>query len=284
MLALRIEAALQLLELTAELVEPLGCVLLILEAEGVAWIALRDVRLRSRLDSDGVEHLLIVGLLGGIDSSHGRSWLLHARQAARSGNREAWRRRPRNRFERPDDARRCRRNDRLRQDRPRDRSARGGASGGHSDADHRPQGRHGKPGAHVSGARWRELRSLGQHFGRTGGRAHARGVRREDRGIVEGRARRAGDRTRAHPEVEGCSGCDHLHAGLVGRGAAQRDRLAWRSPALVGDRGRNAPGRDRGHRHKPPRPCGSHGRPALEPRARAPVEPDRKRLAGGEEP
>ena len=57
-----------------------------------------------------------------------------------------------------------------------------------------------------------------------------------------------------------------------------------RAAALVGHRGRGAAGRDRGHRDEPARPRRGHRRPALEPRARAPLEPDRERLAGRAEP
>ena len=52
-----------------------------------------------------------------------------------------------------------------------------------------------------------------------------------------------------------------------------------RAEALVGHRGGGAAGRDRGHGDEPARARRHHSRPALEPRARAALEPDRERLA-----
>ena len=188
------------------------------------------------------------------------------------------------RLERPDDARRRRRHDRLGQDRARDRPARGGAAGRHSGADHRPEGRHGQPRAHVPRPRTGELPALGERVRRPGRRNHGRAARREDGDDLARGARRPGHRPRADPAAEGRRRRHDLHARLVRRRAAERDRLAARAGALLGHRGRDAARRDRGHGDEPARARRDHRRPALEPRARAALEPDRERLAGRARP
>ena len=163
---------------------------------------------------------------------------------------------------------------------PRGRPARGGAPRGHPGADHRPEGRHGQPRAHVPRPRAGELPAVGERVRRAGRGDHGRAARREDGDDLARGPRGAGHRPRADPAAEGRGRRDDLHARLVRGRAAQRDRLAARAGALVGHRGRDAARRDRGHRDEPARPRRDHRRPAVEPRARAALEPDRERLAG----
>ena len=106
-----------------------------------------------------------------------------------------------------------------------------------------------------------------------------RRARRPGGRTVAGGPRRVRDRAGADPGTARRRGADDLHTGLVRRSAAQPRRLAEGTAALVGDRGGDAAGRDRGHRHQPARARRDRGRPAREPRARPALEPRRARLA-----
>ena len=231
-----------------------------------------------------VDHRAILRVTLSYTRRHGRSRLVRPRQGHRSRDGQAGHRRPRHRLERPDDARRHRRHDRLRQDRARDRPARGGAPRGHSGADHRPEGRHGQPRAHVPRPCAGELPALGERLRRPGRGDHGRAARREDGDDLARGAGGAGHRARADPEAEGRGRRHDLHARLVRGRAAERARLAARAGALVGHRGGDAARRDRGHGDEPARARRDHRRSAVEPRARAALEPDRERLAGRARP
>ena len=169
--------------------------------------------------------------------------------------------------------------DRLGQDRPRGRPARGGAPRGDPDARARPEGRHDEPRARVPGPRAGELPPVGERGRRAGGRRLGRRVRREAGDDLARGPRGERHRPRAPAGAEGRGRRHDLHARLDRRRPAQHRRLARRAGALVGHRCGGAARRDRGDGDEPPRARRDQGRPALEPRARPALEPDRERVA-----
>ena len=156
---------------------------------------------------------------------------------------------------------------------------------GHSRADHRSQGRHGEPRAHLPGSLAGELPALGERVRRPGGRHHGRGSSPR-------RPRRPGARG-SPPRASGPSGSssykDAADVTIYTPGSAAGVPLnvigsLARAHALLGHRGRDAPRRDRRHGHEPPRARRDRRRSALEPRARPALEPDRERMAGRPRP
>ena len=117
---------------------------------------------------------------------------------------------------------------------------------------------------------------------------------RQDRGELEGRARRLGDNPRPHRRAARLRPDDHLHPRLQRGGRRQRSRLARPARPELGHRSRGAARRDRGvcvftahprrGRIRPgvgtgARPVGQHHRGRLargsDDRPRRPARPDR---------
>ena len=131
----------------------------------------------------------------------------------------------------------------------------------------------------VPGPRAGELPALGERGRRAGRRRHRRRVRGEAGDDLARGPRGERDRPGAPAGAEGRRRRHDLHARLDRRRPAQHRRLARRAGAFLGHGGRGAAGRDRGDRDEPARARRDQGRPALEPRARAALEPDRERVA-----
>ena len=120
---------------------------------------------------------------------------------------------------------------------------------------------------------------MGERLGRAPGGRLDRGLREPDRRPLAGRSRTAGDRPGSARAAADGRRLHDLHTGLQCRRSAQHRRLARRSRPLLGGRGRDASGRDRGDDDKPARARECRGRPDLEPRARVDGKPDRERVA-----